>query len=117
MTRAASGAAFWLSHTYYSTKPPPRIATATRRSSDSHAPLSRVKPAAVLFSARYTAASPLSSVFWSYPRPEKILDKNGRGQLCLGTLSEGLQEPDRINAEVGKGSSDGTFLGDSHQTR
>jgi hypothetical protein len=49
-----------------------------------------VKPAAVLFSARYTAASPLSSVFWSYLTPEKILDKNSRGQLCLGTLSEGL---------------------------
>ena len=50
-----------------------------------------------------TAASPLSSVFWGYLTAEKILDKNGQGQLCLGTLSEGLQEPDRIDAEVGKG--------------
>jgi hypothetical protein len=69
---------------------PPGIATTPRRYSDNHAPLPQVKPAAVLFSARYTAASPLSSVFWSYLTPEKILDKNSRGQLCLGTLSEGL---------------------------
>jgi hypothetical protein len=65
----------------------------------------------------HNAASPLSSVFWGYLTPEKILDKNGRGQLCLGTLSEGLQEPDRIDVEVGKGCSDGTYLGDSNQTR
>jgi hypothetical protein len=43
------------------------------------------------------------SVLQGYLTPEKILDKNGRGQLCLGTLSEGLQALDRIDAEVRKG--------------
>ena len=43
----------------------------------------------VLFRGSHLAANPLLSVFWRHLTAEKILDKSGLGQLCLGTLEKG----------------------------
>jgi hypothetical protein len=51
-----------------------------------HAPASGVRRRPAPFRGSHAAASPLSSVFWRQLAPEKILDKHGWGQLCLGTL-------------------------------
>jgi hypothetical protein len=76
-------------NTHYSIESLPEIAIVSRRRRGSHAASPPVQTCIISLSPRHTVASPLSSVFRGHPTPEKILDKSGRGQLCLGTLSGG----------------------------